>query len=84
MASAFGQADLDLEIEQLPVAPGGALSSKTLEQAQLGRNYGVIVLAVRRKNGGMLFNPQADVRLEDGDVLIAMGERQKLKGLENI
>lgn len=83
VASAFGQADLDLEIEQLPVAPGSALSSKTLEQAQLGRTYGVIVLAVRRKNGGMLFNPQADVRLEDGDVLIAMGERQKLKELEN-
>jgi K+/H+ antiporter YhaU regulatory subunit KhtT len=32
----------------------------------------------------MQFNPQADVRLEDGDVLIAMGERQKLKQLENL
>ena len=84
VASAFGQTDLDLEIEQLPVAPGSALSSRTLEQAQLGRTYGVIVLAVRRKDGGMLFNPQADMRLEDGDVLIAMGERQKLKLLESI
>jgi voltage-gated potassium channel len=84
VASAFGQTDLDLEIEQLPVASGSALSSKTLEQAQLGRNYGVIVLAVRRKDGAMQFNPQADVRLEDGDVLIAMGERQKLKQLETL
>jgi voltage-gated potassium channel len=84
VASAFGKTDLDLEIEQLPVSPGSALSSKTLEQAQLGRNYGVIVLAVRRKDGAMQFNPQADVRLEDGDVLIAMGERQKLKQLENV
>ena len=31
----------------------------------------------------MQFNPQADVRLESGDVLIAMGERQKLKQLES-
>jgi voltage-gated potassium channel len=84
VASAFGKTDLDLEIEQLPIAAGGSLSSKTLEQAQLGRRYGVIVLAVRRKNGAMQFNPQADVRLEDGDVLIAMGERQKLKQLENL
>ena len=84
VASAFGKTDLDLEIEQLPIAPGSMLSSKTLEQAQLGRNYGVIVLAVRRKDGAMQFNPQADLRLEDGDVLIAMGERQKLKQLENI
>ena len=84
VASAFGKTDLDLEIEQLPVSSGSALSAKTLEQAQLGRNYGVIVLAVRRKDGTMQFNPQADVRLDDGDVLIAMGERQKLKQLETI
>jgi voltage-gated potassium channel len=82
VASAFGRTDLDLEIEQLPVAPGSFLSSKTLENAQLARSYGVIVLAVRRQSGTMQFNPQADVRLEAGDVLIAMGEHQKLKQLE--
>ena len=82
VASAFGRTDLDLEIEQLPVAPGSFLSSKTLEEGHLGRTYGVIVLAVRRQSGTMQFNPQADVRLEGGDVLIAMGERQKLKQLE--
>jgi hypothetical protein len=27
----------------------------------------------------MQFNPQADVRLDGGDMLIAMGERLKLK-----
>jgi voltage-gated potassium channel len=53
-----------------------------LEEARLARTYGVIVLAVRRPDGMMQFNPQADVRLEAGDVLIAMGERQKLKQLE--
>jgi len=83
VASAFGRTDLDLEIEQLPVAPGSFLSAKTLEEGHLGRTYGVIVLAVRRQSGMMQFNPQADVRLEGGDVLIAMGERQKLKQLEN-
>src|SRR6186713_1267610 len=83
VASAFGKTDLDLEIEQLRVTSGSLLSSRTLAEAHLGRTYGVIVLAVRRQNGVMQFNPQADVRLEAGDVLIAMGERQKLKQLEN-
>jgi len=82
VASTFGKTDLDLEIEQLRIAPGSVLSSRTLEEARLGRTYGVIVLAVRRQSGTMQFNPQADVRLEAGDVLIAMGERQKLKQLE--
>ena len=64
------------------MSAGSFLSSKTLEQVHLGRTYGVIVLAVRRSNGVMEFNPQADVRLEAGDMLIAMGERPKLKELE--
>ena len=84
VASAFGRTNLDLEIEQLPVRRGSALSSKTLEEVHVGRTYGVIVLAVRRQSGEMQFNPQADVRLEAGDVLIAMGERQKLKQLESV
>jgi voltage-gated potassium channel len=82
VASTFGKTDLDLDIEQLRVAPGSPLSSRTLAEAHLGRTYGVIVLAVRRHSGVMEFNPQADARLEPGDVLIAMGERQKLKQLE--
>ena len=82
VASTFGKTDLDLEIEQLPVERGSFLSSRTLEEARLGRTYGVIVLAVRRQSGAMQFNPPADLRLEGGDVLIAMGEHQKLKQLE--
>jgi voltage-gated potassium channel len=82
VASAFGKTELDLAIEQLRVSPGSVLSSKTMEEVQLGRTHGVIVLAIRRQSGVMQFNPQANVRLEDGDVLIAMGERQRLKQLE--
>jgi K+/H+ antiporter YhaU regulatory subunit KhtT len=49
---------------------------------RLGNKYGVIILAVQHKSGVMQFNPAADLRLEAGDVLIAMGERPKLKRLE--
>jgi voltage-gated potassium channel len=82
VASAFRQSsDLDLAIEQLQIDPASAMVSKTLEQLRLGSDYGVIVLAVRRKNGAMQFNPSGDLRIEPGDVLIAMGERAKLKRL---
>ncbi|MBI4888081.1 MAG: potassium channel protein [Acidobacteria bacterium] len=83
VASAFRKSELDLEIEQLPIAAGSFLSFTTLGEAHLGRRYGVIVVAVQRLDGVMQFNPQADLRLETGDVLIAMGERQKLKQLES-
>jgi len=83
IASAFRQSsDLDLEIDQLLIAGRSAMVSNTLEQLRLSSKFGVIVLAVQRENGVMQFNPAADLRIEAGDVLIAMGERTKLKKLE--
>jgi voltage-gated potassium channel len=84
VASAFRQpSDLDLEIEQLPINSSSNLVSHTLEELRLNSKYGVIVLAVRHKDGVMQFNPPADLRIESGDVLIAMGERPKLKRLDH-
>jgi len=83
VASAFRQSsDLDLEIEQLQIGRASPLVSNTLEQLRLAKNYGVIVLAVQHKTGVMQFNPPADTSIEAGDVLIAMGERPKLRLLE--
>jgi voltage-gated potassium channel len=81
VASAFRQSDLDLE-EQLHITPSSFLASGSLEQSGLGRKYGVIVLAVQRENGVMEFNPSPDLRLQSGDVLITMGERTKLRRLQ--
>ena len=82
VASAFRKSDLELEIEQVQIDSSSALVAKTLEQLRLGSQYGVIVLAVQHKSGVMQFNPPADLRIEAGDVLIAMGDRAKLKRLE--
>jgi voltage-gated potassium channel len=84
VASAFRhRSDLDLEIEQVQISASSPLASKTLGQLKLGSNYGVIVLAVQHANGVMQFNPPADLGIESGDVLIAMGESTKLKRLED-
>jgi voltage-gated potassium channel len=83
VASAFQKSsDLDLEIEQVQISGLSPLKSHTLEQLRLGSKHGVIVLAIQHKNGVMQFNPPADLSIQAGDVLIAMGERSKLKVLE--
>ncbi len=82
VASAFGKSDLDLEFEQVKVSETGSVGSKTLEESRLNQKHGVIVLAVMKPQGEMEFNPSGDTRIEAGDVLIAMGERSKLKQVE--
>ncbi len=82
VASAFGKSELDLEFEQVKVSETSSVGSKTLEESRLKQEHGVIVLAVMKPHGEMEFDPSGDTRIEAGDVLIAMGERSRLKQME--
>ncbi len=44
----------------------------------------MIVLAIRKTDGRMLFNPPAEAEIEGGDFLIAMGESANLRRLEQM
>ena len=75
---------LDVAIEQVRVAPETLLVSKTLQELQNRRELGVILLAIRRFNGEMIFNPPADLEICAGDFLIVMGEQRSLQQFENL
>ncbi len=73
---------LDVGIEQVRVPATSGAAAKTLHQMQIRRELGVIILAIRKSDGRMLFNPPAEAELESGDYLIAMGEAANLHKLE--
>jgi len=76
--------ELDVAIEQIRVSDASPLVSKSLQQAQLRRDLGVVVLAMRKSSGKMVFNPPADAAIEGGDYLIVMGRHADLRKLENL
>ena len=75
---------MDIAIEQVRVAENSEMVGKSLQEMQLGRNFGVTVMAIRRADGHMLFNPAADTAVEGGDFLIVMGKPENLSTLENL
>ena len=75
---------IDVRIEQVRVSEQSQFVSKTLEQTQVRRDLGVVVLAIRKLDGTMLFNPPADEKIGSGDHLIAMGPVEKLRQLERM
>jgi voltage-gated potassium channel len=75
--------DLDMAIEQVRVAAGTEFDSRTLRELQIRRELGVIVLAIRKSDGRMIFNPPAEMEIMAGDFLIVMGEQQDLQQLED-
>ncbi len=75
---------LDVGIEQLSVPASSELASKTLLEANFRKELGVIVLAIRKSDGSMQFNPPAEAGIEAGDFLIVMGEFASLRKLEQV
>ncbi len=80
----FATIGLDVGIEQVPVAENSEFVSRSLRQMALRKEVGVIVLAIRKSNGQMIFNPDAESEIAGGDVLIAMGGAEELRRLEHL
>jgi voltage-gated potassium channel len=74
----------DIAIEQVTVGEHTVAASKTIKELQLGRDLGVIVMAIRTGDGRMSFNPQADTAIHPGDCLIVMGRQDSLRTLEEM
>ena len=75
-------AGLKVVIEQVRVSGESDLVSKSIRELQIGRLFGVIVLAIRKGDGEMVFNPPADTAISASDYLIVMGQPEKLHSLE--
>jgi voltage-gated potassium channel len=73
---------MEVDIEQLTVESGSGLAGKTLAELNVRRDLKVIVLAIRRADGEMMFNPGAEAKIEAGDSLVVMGEQEPLRKLE--
>ena len=75
---------IDVRIEQILVSPESEFVYKSIGQAQIRKDMGVIVLAIRQNSGEMLFNPPPEASIVAGAHLIVMGPTEKLRQLEKL
>ncbi|HEV2201378.1 MAG TPA: NAD-binding protein [Bryobacteraceae bacterium] len=74
----------DVGIEQVRVSTRSSFADQTLGRMEVQRSLGLMVLAVRKADGQMLFNPTPDQKIAAGDHLIVMGESDRLRKLEHM
>jgi voltage-gated potassium channel len=74
----------DIAMEQVQVSGSSGLVSRSIKELQIGRDLGVIVMAIRHADGQMVFNPPADSVIKGGDYLIVMGRQESLRTLEEL
>ena len=65
---------LELRMAEVSICDGSVVAGKTLEESEIRLNYGLIIVAVKKDSGKMVFNPAASYPIESGDKLIALGE----------
>ena len=76
--------NIDLQIEEIPIPDVSVYSGLSLDQCGFGKELGVIIVAIKKPNGDMKFNPTYLTLIEPGDTLIALGEVSKLKVLKEM
>lgn len=79
---ATSRQQLELSLEEVKLAERSPLVDRSIAESDIRRNYGVIIVAVKRATGEMIFNPDPSIRTVAGDTLVAIGKTVDLKRLE--
>ena len=70
---------LDASIAELLVGEDSPWAGKSIRDAATRTRYHLLIVALRRADGNLVFNPEADLVVEHGDTAIVMGKRQDIE-----
>lgn len=73
---------LDLQIEELAVSEKSEIKDLTLMESAIRKDFDLIVVAIKKGTGEMIFNPSSQAKIQVGDILVALGDRENLARLE--
>ena len=69
---------LGLMMEEAKIGDNSSLIGKSLIDSHLRKDYGVIIVAIKKRSGEMVFNPMPSEMLEGGDVIVILGKKEDL------
>lgn len=81
---ALAQHHKDIQMEEIPVATKSTLHGLMLKDSGIRQQYNLIIIAIKKADDQMLFNPSFEARLNGGDTVIAVGEPANLNKLQAV
>jgi voltage-gated potassium channel len=72
---------MSLSIEEFTIRESSPFAGKYIRESGLRQDYNTIVIAVKRQDE-MFFNPSPNLKIQAGDILILVGEKDKLLNIE--
>lgn len=74
--------ELGLCMEELLVTAHTSFVNTTLMKSGLRSKYDIIVVAIKRPDIPMIFNPGPNTEIQQNDILIVLGDNQQISALE--
>lgn len=68
-----------IKIEEAPVTKKSELVNIILKDSGIRQNYNIIIIAIKKSDATMKFNPSSKTILEAGDIVIALGRYKDLE-----
>ncbi len=75
---------LGLMMEEAMIGKNSDLINKNLIDSNLRKDFGVIIVAIKKIAGNMIFNPMPTETLESGDVIVVIGKREDLQRMNAV
>jgi len=79
---AIGGNHADIHMEEIPVAESSRLNGIILQDSGIRQKYNLIIIAIKKPDDRMIFNPSFETRLGVGDTVIAVGDPVNLSKLQ--
>ncbi|MFC1816295.1 potassium channel family protein [Thermodesulfobacteriota bacterium] len=81
---AFTYKRKDIQMEEIPISAASKLANVSLQDSGIRQQFNLIIIAIKKPDGSMLFNPSFETVIHGGDTVIAVGEEDNLQRLEKI
>lgn len=75
---------IDLQMEELRVGDDSELVGKDLIESKIRPRFNLIIMAIKKADGEMVFNPAPQAVIEAGDTLLAIGKQESLEDMRRI
>lgn len=72
----------DIQMEEIPVNDSSELVNIMLKDSGIRQRHNLIIIAIKKSNGDMIFNPSFETIFKAGDTVIAVGKDEDLINFE--
>ncbi len=84
MVDVFSEGDVYLEIAEIDISKNSHIVGKSISEINLKRRTGLLIVAIKKPDGKLHFNPDSDYVFQDNDVLLVMGTREQIEKSDEI